>query len=240
VHRFSTVVFDVGGTLLRFDVEGLARAYVQAASAIGVRIDFQRAVGVLRALETELPQRTQQRLLSLEQDYGRSFWDDFYAEGFRRLGIEDDVSAAAAEIRDHFLRAEFETIFDDVFPTLDALSSRRLKLGILSNFSPNCENVLEKVGIHDYFAFFVVSAIVGCEKPDRRIFDLTVAAADSAREDIVYVGDSIFHDIEGARNAGIAGILIDRRDQHPTHAGPRIVDLKELTRFVDAAENNSR
>jgi FMN phosphatase YigB (HAD superfamily) len=148
------------------------------------------------------------------------------------MGITADVSAAAVGIRERFIRAEFETLFDDVLPALEVLASRRLMLGILSNFSPNCEAVLGKVGIHDYFSFFVVSAIAGVEKPDRRIFDLTVDAANCPREDIVYVGDSIHHDIQGAQGAGIAAILVDRLDRHPGSDGLRVRDLRELTRYV--------
>ena len=87
---------------------------------------------------------------------------------------------------------------------------------------------MRQLGIHRYFSFFVVSAIVGIEKPDPRIFDLTVRAAKRPREEIVYIGDSVFHDIEGARSAGIAGILVDRQNQHPEFNGARVRELREL------------
>ncbi len=232
MNRYATIVFDVGGTLLRFNLDLLARAYQAAAAPLGVALDFAPTRATLETLEHELPARSQPRLISLEPDDGKRFWDEFYSEGFRRMGISADVSAAAAQIRERFQRAEFEALFDDVLPTLDALTARGFTLGILSNFSANCEDVLRQVGVQRYFSFFVVSALAGVEKPDPRIFDLTVRAANQPREAIVYIGDSPFHDIEGARRAGIDAILVDRQDQHRDWNGARVQNLQELVVYV--------
>lgn len=228
MFSYSTFVFDMGGTLLQLDYDALARLYVATGATLGVAVDFAQARATLEALEREIPQRQQNRPISLTEDDGKNFWNEFYTDAFRRLGVTGDVSRAVTEIRERFQRGEFEALFADVMPALDALRARGKQLGILSNFSPNLENVLRQVDIHNYFSFFVVSAIVGVEKPDPRIFDLTVRAAKRPREEIVYVGDSVFHDIEGARRAGIAGILVDRQNQHPEFNGARVRDLCEL------------
>ena len=225
---YSTIVFDVGGTLLQLDYDAVARVYLEVGAARGSALDFAHARAVIETLENEVPLRQQNRPVSLEGDDGKSFWDEFFTDGFRRLGVMGDVSRAVAEIRERFQRGEFEALFDDVLPTLTALTARGKRLGILSNFSPNLENLLRQVGIHHYFAFFVVSGIVGVEKPDPRIFDLLVRAADAPRAEIVYVGDSVFHDIASARRAGIAGVLVDRQNRHPDFNGVRVRDLREL------------
>lgn len=225
---YSTIVFDVGGTLLQLDYEALARLYVAASAKLGVVVEPTRAHATLQALEQEIPKRQQNHAVSLTDDNGRKFWDEFYTDGFRRLGVRGDVSRPVTEIRERFQRGEFEARFDDALPALTALHARGKRLGILSNFSPNLENILRQVGLHRYFSFFVVSAIAGVEKPDARIFDLTVRAADCPRQEIVYVGDSVFHDVEGARRAGLAGILVDRQNQHPKFNGARVRDLREL------------
>ena len=230
--RYSTILFDVGGTLLHFNLDLLARAYVDAVTPLGLTLDFAQARAVVAAMERELPTRQQHRPISLEGDNGQAFWDDFYADGFRRLGVTADVSAAAAHIRERFQRAEFEMLFDDVIPALDALSARGFAMGILSNFSANLENILRQVGVHHYFSFFVVSAIAGVEKPDRQIFELAVRAANRPRAEIVYIGDSIFHDVEGAQQAGIAAILVDRQNQHVDWKGARVRDLHELIQHL--------
>jgi putative hydrolase of the HAD superfamily len=237
--RYSTILFDVGGTLLRFNLDLLARAYVDAAAPLGLTLDFSQARGVVATLERELPTRQQRRPISLEEGNGQVFWDEFYADGFRRLGVKADTSAAAAGIRERFQRAEFEMLFDDVLPALQALKARGLTLGILSNFSANLENILRQVGVHQYFTFFVVSAIAGVEKPDPQIFELAVRAANRPRAEIVYIGDSIFHDVEGAQQAGIAAILVDRQNQHVDWKGARVRDLHELIQHLESNYANS-
>jgi HAD superfamily hydrolase (TIGR01549 family) len=231
--RYSTIVFDVGGTLLRFNLDALARTYLESSARLGVSLDFARTRAVVEIMERELPTRVQQRLISLEEDNGKDFWESFYGDGFRQLGVTCDVSDAAAHIRERFQRAEFDMLFDDVIPTLDALLARGYLLGILSNFSPNCEDVLRQVGVHRYFSFFVVSAIAGVEKPDPRIFDLAVRTANRPRSEIVYIGDSIFHDIEGAQRAGIDTILVDRQDRHRDWSSARVTGLNELIGYLD-------
>ncbi len=225
---YSTLVFDVGGTLLHLDYDALARVYVHVAATRGVEISMQHARTVLAALESEMPQRQQHRAVSLEEDNGVRFWDEFFGDGFRRLGVRDEMAHAVTTIRERFQRGEFETLYEDVVPALTALRAQGKRLGILSNFSPNLENVLRALGIHSYFSFFVVSGIVGIEKPDARIFDVMVQAARVPRHEIVYIGDSLFHDVEGARAAGIAAIWVDRHNQHPEFAGARVRDLREL------------
>jgi len=231
--RYSTCIFDVGGTILRLNVQAMAHIYVDACHALGAPTEFARACAVIETLERELPIRQQQRLVSLEHNNGKDFWIDFYTDGFRRLGVTGDVYPHADDIRARFQRAEFETLFDDVLPALDALAARGIHLGILSNFSINLENVLRQVGVHHYFSFFVVSAVAGMEKPDPQIFELAIRATHQPREKLVYVGDSVFHDIQGARQVGMDAILIDRKNQHPDFSGTRLASLTELAKHLE-------
>jgi FMN phosphatase YigB (HAD superfamily) len=149
------------------------------------------------------------------------------------MGVsEGDAMAFADELLDPANGGDLQKVFDDVVPALDALKARGKRLGIISNFSPNCEPLLRALGLAHYFDFFVVSGILGIEKPDRRIFDEAVQLAGGNFSEIVYVGDSIFHDIEGARGAGMDAILIDRADRFPNFQREfnerRVRDLREL------------
>ncbi len=210
----------------------MAQTYARLAAAHGTTIDAARARAVMETLERELPQRVNARAISLESNDGADFWNDFYGEGFRRMGIAQPASSAVTEIRECFQRGEFEAAHADAIPALEMLTARGVPLGIVSNFSPNCEDILRAQGLHKYFSFFIVSAIAGVEKPAARIFDLAVRAANAPREQLVYIGDSIFHDIQGARGAGIAPILIDRADQYRDFIGARVRDLRALEKFI--------
>jgi beta-phosphoglucomutase len=69
-------------------------------------------------------------------------------------------------------------------------------------------------------------------KPDPRIFDLVVQKADVPRQRLLYVGDHVGDDIEGARGAGMDAVLIDRRNHLPEAPCPRISSLVELEAYV--------
>ena len=48
--RYSTILFDVGGTLLRFNLDLLAQAYVDAAARQGIALSFAQARTVVGRL----------------------------------------------------------------------------------------------------------------------------------------------------------------------------------------------
>lgn len=232
-HAYSVYVFDVGGTLIKFDERRRAAAYVERAARVNRVVSVADAARVLEELDFELPERqrgTPLSLLSVQEQ--RAFWLDFWAEGFRRLGISDaDAVPFAQELLDDVNGGNYQMVFEDVVPALDALRARGKRLGIISNFSPNCESLLGDLGLARYFDFFIVSGILGIEKPDPRIFHAAVAAAGVPIHEMVYIGDSVHHDVEGAQDAGMDAILIDRPKRFADSTIPRVNDLRELSAF---------
>src|SRR5690606_12671034 len=67
--------------------------------------------------------------------------------------------------------------FEDTVPALERLSRAGLRLGIISNAGPSLELRHRDLGLRGYFDPFVVSAVVGCTKPGRRIYELALEAA---------------------------------------------------------------
>lgn len=220
----------MGGTLITFDEWRRAQEYSKRAKRVGIEILPDATRQVLETLNHELPERSRHVQLSLmparEQ---RAFWVDFWAEGFRQLGVsESDALGFANELLDPANGGDFQQVYEDVVPALDALQARGKRLGVISNFSPNCEPLLRRLGLAQYFDFFVVSGIIGIEKPDPRIFEAAIQASGRAVSELVYVGDSVFHDVEGAQSAGMDAILLDRADHFPNFETARVRDLREL------------
>jgi putative hydrolase of the HAD superfamily len=223
-------LFDVGGTLITFDQARRAQAYADRAARVGVMVSTPDVLRVLDALDAELPARTQRIKLSLVSEAEqRVFWLDFWAEGFRRVGVPNaDALVFADELLDSANGGNFQSVFEDTVPALQALKARGKQLGIISNWSPNCEPLLRNLGLADFFDFFVVSGILGIEKPDPRIFHAAIQISGHAVSELVYVGDSIFHDVEGARSVDMDAFLIDRANRYPQFEGARLRDLREL------------
>ena len=230
---YTIVTFDVGGTLMRMDREQVANEYVALARARGTEIDPAAARAMFAALDDEIPERARQSPpLSLDARAGEIFWKTLFGDGWARLGLEQNAASVDTLYR-QFRLGGFNRVFDDVRPVMQALQARGLRAGVLSNFTKDCQAILHALGIGDYFTLFAVSAFVHAEKPDRAIFEYAVNAAKRPAGEILHVGDSPRGDVEGARAAGLAAILLDRDNWYPDYATvPRIRKLTELLELL--------
>ena len=129
---------------------------------------------------------------------------------------------SADGLRDSLYRAFTDranyTLFDDVRPVLEELTSEGYALGLVSNFEAWLDELLADLGVREAFGVRVISGIEGMEKPDPRIYRLALERADVDAADAVYVGDNPEFDIDPPAALGMFPVLIDRRERH---AGPR-------------------
>ena len=59
-------------------------------------------------------------------------------------------------------------LYPDVVPALEMLRARGLKLGIISDSWPSLDPKYVQLGVRHYFDAFVISAQLGCVKPDKK------------------------------------------------------------------------
>ena len=82
----------------------------------------------------------------------------------------------------------------------------RCKTGILSNAWPEARKVLTtKFGLADAVDVMILSAEVGCAKPDPRIYQITVARLDVRFDEAVFV-DDMAQNVAAAQALGMVGI----------------------------------
>jgi FMN phosphatase YigB (HAD superfamily) len=86
--------------------------------------------------------------------------------------------------------------------------SERYRLGIVSNFYGNLESVCREVGLAPSLGVAIDSTVVGCKKPDARIFRAALDALGAAPEEAVFVGDSPSRDMAGARALGMRHVWL--------------------------------
>jgi putative hydrolase of the HAD superfamily len=234
-RKYKIIVFDVNGTLLGYeDPMGFEKRFAAACQDFGAEVspeDVRRAMGGLLQQWSKRKQAGTRRASSDAQYRQTMTW--FYQALLTALNIPGDAGQQAESLYERFIiREGFMPPFSDVRETLEQLRARGLRLGILSNYPPHLEDTLKRHGLHGYFDFFIVSSLVGLEKPDPAIFELAVEQAGYPKEEILYVGDDLDDDIRGARNAGLDVILIDRYDRRPEADCPRIKRLSELVGLV--------
>jgi putative hydrolase of the HAD superfamily len=143
-------------------------------------------------------------------DGERGFWRTFVQEVFSRVGGGVLPEELLDELVAHFRRQESWSVYPDVREVLDALRARGVKLLVVSNWDSTLPALLDRLGLTSYFDGVIVSALVGSSKPAREIFETALLAAGVAPHEALHIGDSPSEDYDGARNAGLPALLLDR------------------------------
>jgi len=68
-------------------------------------------------------------------------------------------------------------------------------------------------------------------KPHPSIFEAALTEANVTAAESLMVGDSLLHDIEGARRAGMRGVLV-HRSESPAPAGGGVPVISSLTELL--------
>jgi len=132
------------------------------------------------------------------------FW---ISAALQELGYQiepDDARIALA------LDAYFSAFFDycRLIPgTIHMLNmlKGRYRLGLLSNFThaPAGRGLIRKLGLAPFFDVLLISGEIGYRKPHVIVFQRLVEEFGVGSSQLLYVGDNIEADINGARRAGI-------------------------------------
>lgn len=138
-------------------------------------------------LSHNLSQLRQQMLFELQCEAG-------YPEAEARAG------AAAAFAVFHQQRQRV-TLFEQVIPVLGKLALH-YRLAALTN--GNADVYRTPAGEH--FEFALLAEEVGASKPAPALFEAALSRSGVHAEQAVHVGDSLAHDVQGARNAGMRSI----------------------------------
>ena len=97
-------------------------------------------------------------------------------------------------------------LFPRVRETLRAFREAGIRMGLLSDFPP--EKKLENLGLADCWDAVICSEQVGRLKPDSAPFLELARRMGAAPRDMLYVGNSLSYDVEGACRAGMKAALI--------------------------------
>ncbi len=133
-------------------------------------------------------------------------------EFFGCLGeLLDDAEAVRREgVRVRAMREAWR-LFDDVLPCLEWLSAVGVKIAVVTNASgPYQRSKLANLGVAGYIDEVVIAGELGAAKPDPVIFHTACARLGYAPAEVAHVGDRLDLDAIGARDAGLAGVWLNR------------------------------
>ena len=202
--RARAVFFDVDFTLIYPGPTFQAEGYHRFCAAYDIDVDpvkFPEAVIAASAI------------LNDEQEL--RYDNDLFVRYTRRIievmgGTGEALDACATEIVREWAACQHFYLYDDVTPVLQELSARGLKVGLISN-SHRC---LASFQQHFELLGLITAAISSSEhgflKPHPSIFESAMRLVGVESDEAVMVGDSLPHDIEGARRIGMRGVLVRR------------------------------
>ncbi len=122
---------------------------------------------------------------------------------------------------------------------LKCLRGRRHPLALVTNGSRSQRAKIEAIGASRYFDTVLISEEVGAAKPDPGIFRLAMSRLNASPGRSVFIGDSIEHDIAGARNVGMMTVYLNRSGEmgaDESLCDLVVADLRELSDLVVALE----
>lgn len=231
----KAVFFDAGGTLLAPN-PSFHEIYARALAPIGIQAtpDALREAALVTWGEFDTAIGRGIDRYSHFPGGEREYWKRFVRRVLERVSEADHADAAADALQAAFSDPGVWTVFPEVGPTVRALKQRGLRLGIISNWDSRLRGLLDAHGLSAEFDPIVVSCEAGVEKPGPRIFERALDATGVAPEQTLHIGDDLVSDYEGARRAGMTGVLLVRRGSPP--AGVlSVTTLDGLLGIVDSA-----
>jgi HAD superfamily hydrolase (TIGR01509 family) len=149
------------------------------------------------------------------------------------VALSDATAAALAELHTyHETYNLWETVPDEVLPSLAALRASGRRLVVLSNANGTLHEAFDRLGLTASFDVIFDSYKEGVEKPDPRFFHIALERSGADAATTMHVGDLYHVDVAGARAAGLIPALLDVAGLYPDCDCLRIRSLTELVRAL--------
>ena len=208
------VIFDFGGTLM-YGRNAWEPFIAQADEALTTYLGSQGIELNISTFPSEFRKRLDEYFKQRENDLLESTYTQVLRAVLKDKGY-DDVSSDILRNALDALFAVTQTnwvLEQDAIPTLKKLEESGYRLGIISNAGDDqdVQQLVRGFKIRQYFDFILTSAACSYRKPHPRIFELALANWYLLPSEAVMVGDNLTADIQGAQNAGLYGVWINRR-----------------------------
>ncbi|HEU5307282.1 MAG TPA: HAD-IA family hydrolase [Acidimicrobiia bacterium] len=204
----GAVFFDFAGTLFSArDLRDSHLAHLRAvADAVGVhpsddevRAAYRQGVGVAYRAIAARPYYRHREL----------FASSFAAMAEALGGALDDATCDALVDRQYASTVEATRLRPDCLDVLGALRARGLRVQIVSNIDDEqLDGLVHSLGLDGFVDTWTSSESAQSCKPDPRIYQVALAEAACDAAEVLFVGDTVDHDVAGPRAAGMRTALL--------------------------------
>ena len=213
------VTFDLWQTLI-FEVDGSAKSNarrvfrtkhsVNELALLGEHVDPEIVDGLFLSLSDEI---TEGHDHGLDAQY-----DEWILKIFDRIspGVEARVGTAEVirigRVIDRTFVESPPLLLDGSLGVLESIASKGVKIGLVSNTGLTSPELyrewFELQGILDKFDFLSFSNEQEVAKPNRAIFETTLAGLGVVADRTLHVGDNIHTDVGGAAAVGMSTVWV--------------------------------
>jgi putative hydrolase of the HAD superfamily len=219
----KAVFFDVDFTLIYPGPMFQGVGYQRFCARYGIDVDPSRFSDAVLSASTVL-----------NEDQDHTYDPDLFVRYTRRIieglgGSGEQLDACAKEIYAEWAACHHFFLYDDVTPALQELAARGIKVGLISNSHRCLTSFQQHFELHGLIAVALSSSEHGYLKPHPSIFESALKLLGVAAAESVMVGDSLLHDIEGARRVGMRGILVQRSADASLARSPAVPVIRDLS-----------
>ena len=227
----KAVFFDLDGTL-RLNLPSGGEVFAAYADQLGLRIrDDDR----LRAMRWEhFYWANSWQLLEDRQNFDSNageFWDRYARRRLIAMGASAGQAAEMAPKVNQYMMDSYKpesVVPEDARRALPTLVEHGYKLAVISNRGEPYAEVVEALGLSQFFAFSLAGGEIKAFKPAPEIFLHACARLGVIPAEAAYVGDNYYADVVGARRAGLTPVLYDPRGIFPDPGCASIASFDEL------------
>lgn len=160
-----------------------------------------------------------------DQRHPNEDWREFYRIVLHGISIEptdallDDIAAIKP--------IDAVALFSDTLSCLERLQARGITMAVVSDAWPNLPEMHHALGIQSFFVGYAISSLLGCSKPDPRMYAEGARVLDLPADKLLFVDDSDDL-VQAAIALGYRGVALLRSGRPPAYQVPWITSLDEL------------
>lgn len=217
---FKGIFFDLGGTLVSY--HQVNQIHVPLLLEAATRIDTGSDPRAVKRAYAQAVQDTTECYAPKDYYLHRDYFMDTFARCFELLDVP-----VRSEIKDWYQHEHLHRLRDclelkpDCHATLAQLKAQDLYLSVVSNIDDDMlEPIVARDGLHLYLDHWTSSEAAQSCKPHRRIFELCLEKSGLAAHEVLFVGDSPEHDIDGAAKIGMkTALILNDGNEPPLQSG---------------------
>ena len=211
-HSIKAIFFDLDGTL-RHNIPSAHEILNAYLTENGISVDPDNHLKAMRWEYSYWANSPDLRddIIAHSMDTDQ-FWTEYTKRRLLALNLSLEQSTEFAPKVSRHMGESYKPesiVPEDVQRVLPQLREAGYVMAVISNRDRPFQDVLDSLGLSEFFDFSLAAGDVDIYKPEPGIFDHALHRANLIAQETVYVGDNYFADVIGSRRAGLQPILYD-------------------------------